>query len=641
MSQDSYEIADSANGAASADTATVTEKLAPASAPAEPSPQTGRVLVACPNCKTELSVRRKSSGDGIRCPHCRQKFPRPVGLDAPSPPVYDGKPTAPPSVRAPAIAAPAASQPARANDWRLEELVELAVSDQELRAGHDLLQSQLKETQAERNVIAEQLKRATLELSAIRAQLGPVALADVQPLALQRDALGAEVRRLRDLNSAFAAERSKHEQSVSQLEAQVRELSPLRAEREALDTRTKSLEAELARLNEEQRNALATTERLTRQVAELEQTLAIQRQEFVVELERSRDALDSAYETHCAEHDTLAALRQALAVERDTLCAERDALSVELERSRQTLASAQETHGAERDTLAAERAALTAERDALTAELDRSRQSLASAHESHGAERDNLTAERDSLTAELERTRQALASAHESHGAERDNLTAERDSLIVELERTRQALVSAHDSHGAERDNLTAERDSLTAELERSRQTLAFAHDTHNAERERLTADREKLGAELTALGSECDRLREANRSAELLCMNLGSKNAEFTKAHEQLVAEYAARFEAERVKHEALANEVLRYRADCQDTDQAIHELIETSVGEPALPAPVHQDLEAVRAQSDDLKRGLAESERINQMLADSLNSIGIQVTFPGKPRTPASVSS
>jgi chromosome segregation ATPase len=132
-----------------------------------------------------------------------------------------------------------------ANRGVLDQLARFVAAFHELRRAHDALQIKHAELEADRDQISTQLESANKKLDAILPDQGSIAPSEARDLALERDALHAEVARLRDDTQTLLAERSNRESVVAELEKRLAEMVPIRDERDALATIVQRHEDEL------------------------------------------------------------------------------------------------------------------------------------------------------------------------------------------------------------------------------------------------------------------------------------------------------------------------------------------------------------------------------------------------------------
>jgi chromosome segregation ATPase len=261
------------------------------------------------------------------------------------------------------------------------------------------------------------------------------------------------------------------------------------------------------------------------------------------------------------------------------------------------------SQGADREAIAGQLSDRTAELTAAHTELCRLREQL----ERSEAQLAAIGCQRDATGQPLEAYKDDIASLQ----ADLAQLNSEQQSSSETIERLTRTI--------AERDlDWEKQREKWIAEVARSGESFESARETH-------VTEYEKLSTELEALRAKYDRLSEEHRSAELLCSHLQAKNDEAALAHEKYAAQSQAELEAEREKQRQLAEEVVQLRANAAQTGQAIR---------PVTP----EELEAARRQSEDLKRGLAESERMNRLLAQSLDRMGIHIKGASEPPPPGS---
>jgi chromosome segregation ATPase len=328
------------------------------------------------------------------------------------------------------------------------------------------------------------------------------------------------------------------------------------------------------------------------------------------------------------------------------IASERDGLSAEVQRLRDVnvaLAAAQSKGQAliaELERRVLEIVPLRKERDTLTAKVKRQEGELSAGQAERSALANDLSTERAALVAantELHRvTEQLEQSAKDLSAARR------------EREQTKQLLDDAQNDLSAlqaENARVTFELQNASATIERLTKSLAERDktvDQFNTELERVRAalssaertirdEREKLATELNSLSAHVEQLRQKHQSAESLSKQLESRNAELTTAHEQLGAEYKARLESERMRREELVDEILQLRADSEETDRAIEELITTTLRSPIVPAASPDEVDVARIKAGDTEREHADTERRNRLITQSLQHAGIHINVPG----------
>ena len=423
-----------------------------------------QILVTCPSCKTTLSVSRVYIGKSVRCRRCNQNCLVPASADTEPSPPYGATLGVPQNGSQQGDANPQSRRTGTANGPMLDQLAQFIASYDELRTARDQLQAEHYGVQVARDEVRAQLKCATNELNAIRAELGSIAPADVQSLASEREAFSAEVSRLRAEKQAFLTDQSNREGLIARLEERVVELVAIQQERDDLLKSSRdeceqvrhhldlcmndlrSIQTDLGRVNGEYENALATIERLNKAIAERDHEIAVQ-------------------------------------------C--------------------------------------------------------------------------DQFSAELETRREALRCGDRSHSEER---------VVLETE--------------------------------------------------------------LASVGARYDRLSEEHRAAESSCAELQARNRALSAAQEQLEAQYRTRLESEQFERQKLAEELLELRANSEETTRVAEELLSAALNLPSAPIASAEELEAARVQMEQLRDGIAESEYLNRVMAETLESVGIQVSFPSRPR-------
>jgi chromosome segregation ATPase len=367
-----------------------------------------RVLAACPHCGATLSVRRAYMGGCVRCKGCKQTFLLPTAPDGQPTAVYAGIPGGMPGKSQEADLNSKIDRIGTANQGLLDQLAQFIATYDELRLGHDELQVRHTRVEADRHEFRERLKNVTDELNGIRAELGPIAPADVRPLAAEREALSAETHRLRDDNQALLGEQSKQQALMAELEKRVVEIIPLRQEREALGAKVERQQLELGGVRAErdaladelrgERAALVAANaelcRLKQQLEQTDQDLRAARDEraqTTQELDLCKNDLNSLKSDQARLNgewqnakETIERLTKTVAERDRTISNERDQFNTQLAGIRKVLGSAERTLRDERERLQTELASLSAQHDRLREE-HRSAESLSQQLQSKNA----------------------------------------------------------------------------------------------------------------------------------------------------------------------------------------------------------------------------------------------------------------
>ena len=437
------------NGSSSKNQATKSAAIGADDRLASTSGQTERILVTCPSCKTALSVRRKYMGDEVRCKRCDQKFLVPAKIGTRPIPIFDGSSDASPS-RSKQAGANSHTHPADATPRSLmDQLSQFVASQDELRSAHHRLQVEHNGVRDERDSIRETLKNARNELTAIRDALGTIAPEDVSSLASEREALGAEVRSLRNIQQTLLSAIRDREAAITRFEMRVGELAHFQGECDSIAERMKARELELAAVRAEgdylrknlaeERTALVVA---NSELAQLRHQLTQSKKEMNIARDECRQARDQLelYKTNLGSVQaalarlsdeqrsasaTIEGLTNTVADRDHTIAIERDQFSAEFDSSRKALRCAERSHHDKLDTLKSELTTLRAEHDGLREE-----------HRAAELLRADLQARNHELIARQELLEAEYHERLEREGVERKKLSEELSSVRAQHEET-------------------------------------------------------------------------------------------------------------------------------------------------------------------------------------------------------------
>ena len=253
-----------------------------------------------------------------------------------------------------------------------------------------------------------------------------------------------------------------------------------------------------------------------------------------------------------------------------------------------------------------------ASHDELRSDHDR----LRADHDGIRDERDAMRATRRTMAEELAALRAALGAIApdevQSIAAARESLGAEVLALRTENQRL---LADQSDSHRLTAQLEAQARDlgALCTELETSRAALCSSERARHEEVERLTA-------ELTSLRQQHEVLFEQHQSAGSLFASLQAHNEELSAAQEQLAAEYQMQVESEKLKRTELASELVQLRAESEEMARLAQQWISAAMLVPTVPVASAEELEANEAPFEALGLGIAESEYLERLAAETL---------------------
>jgi predicted Zn finger-like uncharacterized protein len=242
------------------------------------------------------------------------------------------------------------------------------------------------------------------------------------------------------------------------------------------------------------------------------------------------------------------------------------------------------------------------------------------------SEYDRLRTEHDRLLAEHQRLlteHRQLQEADSRHAAGHARYKLKYKQVGEELTRVTTDLgrIRAHLGTIAPEDvcSLVEERESLRAEVERLRGALDLADATHRVERDRIHA-------ELATLNDQHRQLRDQQESTDQLCKQYLERNQELVQAHNRLESDFQLMLHTVRLQEQRAAEQLDRLGFPNGETADRANQSRSDNVNPAhALPALV-AELEAVRAQVEDLKRRLDTAERNNRDLFETLKIAGIR---------------
>jgi hypothetical protein len=233
-----------------------------------------------------------------------------------------------------------------------------------------------------------------------------------------------------------------------------------------------------------------------------------------------------------------------------------------------------------------------------------------------------LAADRDSLSAEVGR----LSDQNRDLRAEQ----MANAQLATELQRHVADLAAARDAL----DRLQTEKQTAIDEIEEVRKTLAERDQAmlEQSERHRTALEDERVARDRVdqVFGESLRRVREEHRFTEAARKHFQDECLEMAAALEKLGSDYQIRLEAEQMKQKTLTDELLSLRAESDEATRLANQLFAMK-SNPAEqnPAP-DPELEAARAQAEDLTQWLMICERVNREMAEILSGLGIQMTLP-----------
>ena len=277
---------------------------------------------------------------------------------------------------------------------------------------------------------------------------------------------------------------------------------------------------------------------------------------------------------------------------------------------------------------------LSADRDSLRAEVGRL------CDENRDLRADQMA--NAQLAAELQRHVADLASARDSVRAEVGRLCDEnRDlradqmanaQLATELQRHVADLASARDAL----DQLHTEKQTAIDEIEEHRKTIADRDQAllDQSDQHRTALERERLAREDAdqCYRESVRRIQEEHQSAEAARTRLEDECLETAAALEKLRRDYERQLADEQMKQKALTDELLPLRAESDEATRLANQLIamKTSPADQN-PAP-NSELEAARAQIDELNQRLMIFDRVINEMAEILSGLGIKMRLPAR---------
>ena len=549
----------------------------------QPSSRADRIVAVCPHCQATLSIRRVYLGKEVRCKQCAQLFPLRADED------LEAKPNEPVRQR---TSAPTAESLTVERDDRLKkeherllgEHVKFLAAHGQLQSTVDRLEADYNQVNAARHQLQEQANRVTNELTEIRADLGTIASCDVQALAQERESLRTQVDRLEDQNRGLRVDQAASAHLAADLERRGVELNSARRE---LDLHVQQLGERNLALDA----AHAESRRLNAVNQDYERLLDVH-----AKLLAAHGQLQSTLERLEAEHDQFDAARQKLEEHASRVTNELNEIRADLG----PIASCDVR------SLAQECESLRAQVNRLENQNRELRDDqAASAHlaadlERRGVELNTARGELDRHVQQLEERHLALDAAH----AETRRLSTVNQNLSEEIEALQATL--------AQRDrSLSEQSDELRAQFEAHQSALSHLESVH----------REAIGL-----------VQDEHRSTDVRYKDCEDRILELAESHERLKSDYQSMLEAEQAKQNKLATELFELRATSEETARVAAQLI----SENASPSEAHTtpdpELEAARAQIDELKQSLTELKQLNLDLSKVLANLGLHFDIPIK---------
>jgi hypothetical protein len=216
-----------------------------------------------------------------------------------------------------------------------------------------------------------------------------------------------------------------------------------------------------------------------------------------------------------------------------------------------------------------------------------------------------------------------LMGQHDRLLHEHGDLKSKYEVLEVENERL----------HAARRE-LESRKQTAIDEIEQLRKTLAERDQAmlEQSERHRTALEGERLARERVdqVFGESLRRVRAEHRFTEAARKHFQDECLEMAAALEKLRSDYQLRLEAEQMKQKTLTDELLSLRAESDEATRLANQLfvMKTNPAEQN-PAP-NPELEAARAQVEDLTQWLMICERVNREMAEILSGLGIRMSLP-----------
>ena len=206
---------------------------------------------------------------------------------------------------------------------------------------------------------------------------------------------------------------------------------------------------------------------------------------------------------------------------------------------------------------------------------------------------------------------------------EHGELKSKSEMLEVENERLRAARLE-----------FESQKQTAIDEIEEFRKTLAERDqallDQSDQHRTEIGGERRARDRADQVFGESLRRVGEEHRFTEAARKHFQDECVEMAATLEKLRSDYQIRLEAEQMKQKTLTDELLSLRSESEETTLLANQLIAMKMG-PAEqnPAP-NPELEAARAQVEELTQWLMICERVNRDMAEILSGLGIQFTLP-----------
>jgi len=370
----------------------------------------------------------------------------------------------------------------------------------------------------------------------------------------------------------------------------------------------------------------------------------------IAEVRADRHRILGLFEHATAELDTIRInLGTVDAVDVQLLVSELEKLNLEVRRlydDKQSLLadrSSREEFILQLENEILELLSMKAECERLAEKVRGQESDLASVRAERGALADHLSEQSAALvaaTGELSRLRQELARNEEAVKSSHQDL----DQVKHQLTCCKEDLVSVR----ADLRRLSGEQEGALETIERLTKTIAERDDTIQAQSCHFVAELEShrtarravervrhdevqtLKTEMTALNFRYRRLCENHQCAESACAVLQARNDELVAAQVRLEADHNEHIVAERVERQQLVEELLALRANAEETGRVAEELISAALNaRPAMQLVPAKELATAQVRAEDLECNLAESERLNRVMAETLESVGIRVNL------------
>jgi hypothetical protein len=176
----------------------------------------------------------------------------------------------------------------------------------------------------------------------------------------------------------------------------------------------------------------------------------------------------------------------------------------------------------------------------------------------------------------------------------------------------------------AERDSaLRDQGEELRAQVENHRRALEDAEHVHQTKIA-------PLKGQLAVLDERFSLLQNEHRSMQQLCKQFQGREIESTEAQKRLETNYQSMLDSERMEKAALAQQLDELRADVAERARLAEELIAANSRQVEERSASDAELEATRAQIQELIRLLSESERLNRETTALLDESGVRFHAP-----------